>query len=175
MPFHCEILESHRLVYVIGDGVVTFDDFLRHFQDLADDARYRTPMLKLVRYLSPNVVDLSYSEAKAIPRRKKQYDDRFKGERCAVVAISDLDFGTARVSEGYTDESGVELSAFRSAAAALAWLNIDQNDDEFRCWFDAIEDKIVAGTLFEPADDHQDQPASDSPIVTEPELRHIEK
>lgn len=120
---------------------------MAHFEALAGDSRYQAPMVKLVRYLSPNVVNLNATETRTLARRKSNFQEKFAGERCAVVALSDLDFGIARSHEGYKDNDGIEFYAFRNVPAALQWLQIDPTDEVFATWFEEIEHRIQTGRI----------------------------
>jgi len=69
-------------------------------------------------------------ESEIFATKKTSLNEVFSGEKCAIVATKDINFGTARVHNALMDRSGIEISVFRDLTQALAWLEIEPDDDE---------------------------------------------
>ncbi|WP_221029153.1 hypothetical protein [Actomonas aquatica] len=144
MPFVCEFYAPAKLVYTIGYGTITFLELCQHFEELSQDSRYDRPMNKIVRYAHNQVVQLSLEESRSLPAVKKRYHRYFVGERSAMIAPTDLEFGLARMHMSYTDEAGVETRPVRTLTEALAWLELDPSaDSALAAWLEDVETRVV--------------------------------
>ena len=47
LPLKYEIIQSKKLVYVIGTGAVTFYELMHHIEVLGQDPKYKAPMKNL--------------------------------------------------------------------------------------------------------------------------------
>lgn len=130
MPVKYKIFESRKLVYAVGVGEVTYDDLMRHFDELAADSKYISPMKKLVDYRKSTLSSLSLEESKKITKKKVQLVEKFKNEKCAFVATSELDFGMTRFHETHIDGSSITTNVFHTIEDALSWLEVDITVDE---------------------------------------------
>jgi hypothetical protein len=61
----------------------------------------------------------------------------FQGERCAICAPSNLQYGMSRTHEMLTRRFGIKTMVFREFQEALAWLDIDllEGESAFRSAF----------------------------------------
>ena len=131
MSLRYKIIESKKFVYVTGVGEITNADLFNHLDELSKDARYITPMKKLVDYrqatpMGPPQKDI-YSFANEMTRLK----DVFVGEKCAIVVNDDLSFGTSRVYMAVSEaQEMIQTNVFRDINAALHWLDIQFDDTE---------------------------------------------
>lgn len=132
MPLKYEVVESKKLVYVIGTGVVTFYELMHHIEKLGQDRRYKAPMKKLVDYRQIQYLDLSMHEQKALAQKKVEFNALYAGEKCAIVAPTDVGFGIARIHGALVDDSIIETMVFRDINGALAWLGIELDDDNLK-------------------------------------------
>jgi len=130
MPVKYNIIESKKLVYAIGSGHVTLSDLMGHMDELSHDPNYKAPMKKLVDYRQVNHLDLSMEASEIFAAKKAELKEVFHKEKCAIVATKDINFGTARVHNALIDSSGIETAVFRDLEKALAWLEIELDDDE---------------------------------------------
>ena len=72
MPLIYEIIESKKLVYVIGTGAVTFYELMHHIEELCLDPKYKAPMKKLIDYRQIKYLDLSMQEQEVFAQKKKR-------------------------------------------------------------------------------------------------------
>jgi hypothetical protein len=130
MPVRYKIIESKKLVYALGSDTVTLSDLMSHMDELSHDPNYKAPMKKLVDYRQITHLDLSMEESELFAIKKAELKETFHKEKCAIVATKDINYGTARVHNALIDSSGIETAVFRDLNKALAWLEIELNDDE---------------------------------------------
>lgn len=125
MAIEYEIIEEKHLVIAKGTGVVTGDDVINHLNTLAADARYVAPMKKLVDYRAIESMKQSHGQILMISQKKQTLEDRFAGERCALVAPKDLTFGIARMHQSFINTPALDIEVFRRIEDALAWLDVE--------------------------------------------------
>jgi len=133
MPLEYRIEKGKKLVYVTGNGVITFSELMDHIEELSRASEYQSPMKKLVDYRTVTRIELSSSQSKAFAAKKGGFKNIFAGETCALVAPSDVVFGTARVHDtlfGF-EEADIEMTVFRDLAEALTWLGLDPLDESY--------------------------------------------
>ena len=130
MPIKYKIFQNRKLVYALGIGEVTYDDLLLHIEELAADPKYISPMKKLVDYRNSSLSSLSTENSIKITKKKAQLSETFKNEHCAFVTNSDLDFGMTRFHGAHIDGSGITTNFFRNFEDALAWLEVDLDENE---------------------------------------------
>lgn len=130
MPIKYKIFQNRNLVYALGIGEITYDDLLRHIEELSTDPKYVSPMKKIVDYRNSTLVKLKTEESIRITNKKNKLIETFKNEKCAFVTNSDLDFGMTRMHGTHIDSTGITTQVFRSFEDALAWLEVDLEDNE---------------------------------------------
>jgi len=132
MALKYKIIKSKKIVYVIGNGVITFSELIRHIDELAQNPDYKAPMKKLVDYRNIESLDLSMSESEIFAQRKAELDDIFSGEKCAIVDTFDSSFGMARVHDTLIGlkNPNIDTMVFRDFIKAQEWLGIKLDDDE---------------------------------------------
>jgi hypothetical protein len=130
MPLKYKILDDEKLVYVIGAETITFDELLDHLDDLSKDPQYKAPMKKLVDYRNIEKIGVSMAESRTFFKKKASLDKVFSGEKCAIVAIQDFDFGMSRAHTAYIEGADIETVVFRDIQSALSWLNVKLNEDD---------------------------------------------
>ncbi|MBU0991802.1 MAG: hypothetical protein KJ737_04840 [Proteobacteria bacterium] len=124
MSIEYDILIDKKLILAVGSGVVTGSDVTKHLEALAADARYTSPMKKLVDYRMIDSIRILPEEAYSIAQKKKDYAHIFFGERCAFVSPRDLAFGTSRVHQALVDGADINTEVFRSIDDAMDWLGV---------------------------------------------------
>jgi len=130
MPVRYKIIASKKLVYALGSGHVTLSDLMSHMNELSHDPNYKAPMKKLVDYRQVNHLDLSMEDSESFAAKKAELKEEFHKEKCAIVATKDINFGTARVHNALIESLGIETAVFRDLKKALAWLEIELDDNE---------------------------------------------
>jgi hypothetical protein len=128
MCIKCSVIPSKSLVYVRYMGVITYGQRIAHLNQLSQDPMYQAPMKKLVDLRKCRQYKLSAREEECFASRKADMDDRFSGERCAVCAPRDLEYGMSRMHELLTSESSIETMVFRNIEKATAWLRLKPED-----------------------------------------------
>jgi hypothetical protein len=130
MPIKYKIFQDRKLIYARGIGKIAYDDLLLHFEKLAADPKYISPMKKLVDYRTSTLSTLSTKESIKVTEKKAQLIETFKNEKCAFLTKSDLDFGMTRFHEAHIDDSSIMTYSFRNIEDALAWLEVDLEENE---------------------------------------------
>ena len=130
MALRYEINEDIKLVYAIGNGIVSFSELMNHMEVLSKDPRYQAPMRKLVDYRDIESIEISMDESEIFAKKKASLDRVFAGEKCAVVSPSDIGFGMARVHDSLLDneDPNIDFAVFRKFEDALNWLGIKLDD-----------------------------------------------
>ena len=113
------------LVWVKISDTVTFAQMVAYLESLSADARYRSPMNKLVDFRKCRDYALTREEAEKFARLNRELSSVFTNEKCAMVAPGDLEYGMSRVHEMYTTGSGLDIAVFRQLKDALTWLGIE--------------------------------------------------
>lgn len=131
MPLKYRIIEDRKLVYVTGEGDITFPELMSHIEELARDPGYKAPMKKLVDYRNATLNEISMKESDIFTQRKASLCDVFAGEQCAIVAPRDADFGMSRSHNAKIERSNVNTSVFRNLDDALKWLDVKLDPAEF--------------------------------------------
>jgi hypothetical protein len=132
MALKYKIINSKKIVYVIGNGVITFSELIQHIDELAQDPAYTAPMKKLVDYRDIESLNLSMNESEIFAQRKAELDEIFSEEKCAIVTTIDSSFGVARVHDtliGFKNPN-IDTMVFRDFIKAQQWLGIALDDDE---------------------------------------------
>ena len=130
MPFKYEIIESKKLLYAKAIGKVTFSELMNHLDELCQDSKYKAPMKKLIDYRQVKKMDISMNEQERFVEKKASLKELFFGEKCAIVAPTDFGFALARVHGALSERSNIDTSIFRYFNEALAWLDVELDDDE---------------------------------------------
>lgn len=128
MSLQYTIIESEKLVYVIGEGEITLDELLNHLEELSRDPGYVPPMKKLVDYRKAQTMGPKKEEIDYFTGRMASYKEVFQGEKCAIVVNNELDFGISRVYSAKIEASGLETNVFRDIGKALRWLGVDLDE-----------------------------------------------
>jgi hypothetical protein len=132
MALKYKIIKSKKIVYVTGNGVITFSELIQHINELAQDPDYKAPMKKLVDYRNIERLDLSMSESELFAQRKAELDEIFSEEKCAIVTDVDSSFGVARVHDTLISfkNPNIVTMVFRDFIKAQEWLGIELDDDD---------------------------------------------
>lgn len=128
MPVVYQIIASQKLVYAKLIGTVDADTIAQHFQKLSQDDRYISPMKKLVDFQFCDNFQISTDEEQKLASLKEVFADKFQNERCAIVAPSNLIYGTKRAFQEQSFNSVIETMVFRNINDAAAWLQIDLSE-----------------------------------------------
>lgn len=130
MPIRYKIIESKKLVYAVGSGLLTLPDLLGHLDDLAADPQYKAPMNKIVDYRKATIKKLTMNEADIFTYKKARLKKLFLGEKCAIVTNTDVDFGMSRVHGTKIEKADIDTMTFRDINKALDWLDVQIDDNE---------------------------------------------
>jgi len=130
MPLRYKIIESKKIVYVIGEGNITLDDLSNHIEELSKDPKYIAPMKKLIDYRQAVPMGPYSEELDNFINRILKFKDIFRGEICAVVVNDDLSFGITRVFASKMEPLNFQTNVFRDFNEALKWLQIQLDDNE---------------------------------------------
>ncbi|MEW6519859.1 MAG: hypothetical protein AB1461_10645 [Thermodesulfobacteriota bacterium] len=127
MPVVYQIIDRLKLVYARLIGTVDADALARHFKELYQDERYITPMKKLVDCRLCDDYRVTTAEEQKLASLKEVFANKFKNERCAIVAPSNLLYGSNRAFQEQSFDSAIQTMVFRNINDATAWLQIDIN------------------------------------------------
>ena len=130
MSVEYQIISSLRLVYVEMRQALSIKELFSHLEDLAADEQYISPMKKIVDFTNLKDAPMPTFSIADFARLNAFYENELRGEHCVFVTPSNFRFGMARLFEGYMGDSDVEVAVVRSLEAALALLDI--KEEEFR-------------------------------------------
>lgn len=130
MSFRYKIFHDRKLVYVTATRKPTFDEQLQHFDLLAREPGYVSPMKKLVDLRKTGQIGLSNLEITRMVEKLAAYKEKFKDEQTAVVVSNDLDFGLSRMFSANMEPYGMDLNVFRTIEAALRCLDVKLDESE---------------------------------------------
>ena len=89
---------------------------------LQNDIRKASLSYMLFNFTDTDLMDISYSEVIQLADKKYCFEGVLEGFKIAIVAPTDLVFGTARVWESYMQESVVDTAVFRFLHDARSWV-----------------------------------------------------
>ena len=130
MPVDYKIIESRKLVYARLIGTVDASALAQHFKDLSQDDRYISPMKKLVDCRSCDDYRLSTEDEKKLASLKEVFADKFHNERCAIVAPTNLLYGSNRAFQEQSFDSVIQTMVFRNINDAITWHQLDISEDD---------------------------------------------
>ncbi|MBU4263557.1 MAG: hypothetical protein KKC76_17000 [Proteobacteria bacterium] len=122
-----QFIDRLQLVYTRLIGTVDANALARHFKELSQDERYVSPMKKLVDCRLCDDYQVSTAEEQKLASLKEVFADKFINERCAIVAPSNLLYGSNRAFQEQSFDSAIETMVFKNINDAIAWLQIDIN------------------------------------------------
>lgn len=125
MPVVYSIIASQKLVYARLTGTVDAAALARHFKELSQDDRYIAPMKKLVDCRFCGDYQVSTAEEQKLASLKEIFAEKFQNERCAIVAPSNLLYGSNRAFQEQSFDSAITTMVFRNMNDAITWLQID--------------------------------------------------
>ena len=130
MSLKYKIIEDCKLVYVVGDDSLNFDELMNHIGELSQDTKYNSPMLKLVDYRNLKKYGLTTDESEIFSIKKASLAERFLHEKCAFIVPSDLGYGMVRHHQAFINEDKIETEIFRELEDAKEWLGINVTNEE---------------------------------------------
>lgn len=130
MSLNYQIFSDIKLVYLTGEGIITFNDLMHYIEELSHDPLYIKPMKKIADYRKAQDVILSSNQSLVFTERKAALRNVFAGEKCAIIAPNDTLYGTARVHDASIaiQEPGIQTSVFRDINEAIQWLQISLDE-----------------------------------------------
>ena len=69
-------------------------------------------------------------EQERFAQKKAASRDFFSGEKCAIVAPTDLGFALARIHVSLGERAGIDTKAFKDYNEALIWLGVELDDEK---------------------------------------------
>lgn len=118
MPAGFQIDAERGLIVSQASGVVTEDDLREHQTKLRQDPDFDPGYDQLWDFRDVTEISVS-SEAIRDLARARSFDP---GARRALVAVSDVGFGVARMFAALHDDAPEEVQVFRSVEEARDWL-----------------------------------------------------
>jgi len=120
-----KIIENQKLVYARLIGTVDASALDQHFRDLSQDDRYISPMKKLVDCRSCDDYRVSTADEQKLASLKEVFADKFHHERCAIVAPTNLLYGSNRAFQEQSFDSVIQTMVFKNINDAIIWLQLD--------------------------------------------------
>ena len=128
MSLKYKIIKEQKLVYVVGEGTLTYEDLVDHLTELSGNPAYIPPMLKLIDYRNLSHITLTSKQSEKLAELKYFYRNQFDKEKSALVVSSDLVFGIGRQHQAYMYDSKMEVEIFKDFEKAKEWLGIQINE-----------------------------------------------
>lgn len=124
MPIYFKVFEEHKLVVLLPTGITSDEDFVSFYTRFSKDDRISPEYALLVdttREEGSPGVDAIRKVAAAGQQIKRE---RREPSKIAIIAPSDLTFGTTRWYQSNAETSEGKHRVFRKAQAAVDWLGI---------------------------------------------------
>jgi hypothetical protein len=134
MPYTRTLVDGGKGLLKTGVGVVTGEEVLavsRHDADNEDEIR--NLIYGMVDFSATTSLKLTSSHMRQVAEANRRLALIDPGRRgiVAIVAPSDMSFGTARVWHTLSEDFGWKRDIFRDRASAMAWLRatVPSGDD----------------------------------------------
>mgnify|MGYP006312243513 CR=1 FL=1 len=103
---------------------MTDKELIDHGSRIVRDETIVAPIYELVHSSEVQDMQLTPASLEYIGRNLRAYPDKFRNQKVAVVASSDVMFGMARMYAmlGETQALGNTIKTFRDEASAMEWL-----------------------------------------------------
>ena len=121
MPVTYSIDSARGLIRTTCSGPVTPKEVIEHFRTLRQDP-LRTRELDVLLNVSEAEVPPESSDLGRVVAELRAQEGELSFRLCAIVAPSDLWFGTMRMFEVFASKYFRAIRVFRNLAAAEAWL-----------------------------------------------------
>jgi len=119
VPIHYAIRPSGTIETTCA-GDVTFDEVMRHFEELADSDL--PPHLDVLLDLTGMTSVPETSQIRVVADRIERMLPKTRWARCAVAVKSDLFYGISRMFAVYAEQAFEEVQVFRDRSEAERWL-----------------------------------------------------
>jgi hypothetical protein len=123
MEFTFEFGGAPQDLTITASGVADVDGYLRMYEGLVDDPRFRSDMLILVEQSELDLSQCSSEAIEQIALSLAERDWRFPPRAVAIVASTRESFEGARMGIAFLGGSQSHRRLFTSRAEALAWLD----------------------------------------------------
>jgi hypothetical protein len=129
MPVRYSCHSGSHFLHTVFSGVVTDEDLKQQADAVASDPEIQPPIRELVDLAGVTEDKISPESLRYIAAVDARNPGRFKGQKTAVVAPTDLLFGRACIFLSFSDSAKTPavVRVFRSENEARAWLSVAEN------------------------------------------------
>ena len=124
------IIPSVSLAYTHYKGARTYAQRVEYSHTSRRDPKYPAQIKKLSEMRQCRHYSMLPEEENFVSR-KMDSSGRFAGERCAVCAPQKLQYGMSRMHATFMSASSIKTMVFRNFDAALEWLGLQPQYQEF--------------------------------------------
>jgi len=122
--------EEHNIIYTRFFGLVIDKDLKDQAETVAADPRIKPGARELVDLADVEEVQGSSNSLETNIRIDRAHSEKLAGMRTAIVAVTDLMFGFARMYQTLAELQGSPLTVevFRTAGEAREWLGLHEDE-----------------------------------------------
>ena len=115
-----------KFIRCLVTGELTFDDFVRSFQEIVTHPEFRPGMDVLWDFHGASMARMDQAMLRRIASHLREREHLRRGARVAVVVTGDADYGIIRMYEAIADTPAETFRIFRTLAEAERWLRADR-------------------------------------------------
>jgi hypothetical protein len=113
------------LVTITMSGKVTYEGLIQAIRGMLDDPKFRKGANNLWDFRNADSDHLTNSDIQGLAAFIEKYKERRgEGYKVAFVVAHDVNFGLARVYEGYAGRLPFKVMVYRSMEEALSWIRM---------------------------------------------------
>ncbi len=120
MPSSYEIDPALELVRSRAWGLLTEEESIVHYRELANDPAFRPTYRQTCDLRNVDTMDLSAAALRGLARTSVFAP----GVKRAFIAEEDAHFGLSRMLQAFFEFEGTEIGVFRTMEEAEQWLNL---------------------------------------------------
>lgn len=129
MPVFYQINKDDGLVKVIAKGKLTDSEILNNSHQLFSDKNFDIGFDQLIDLRNVGSLSVTTKGIKQLIAHERQRMGGKCGGKKAIVATSDISFGTARVYQTLSFDKTFTIEVFRKHEKAIKWLGLPYRED----------------------------------------------
>lgn len=122
MTLHINQTEDGQFIELIGTGTVCVEDVIEAIQQVYSGPNFKSLRYQLVDYTTVEKYEGNLAGSRQLVELDKKAIKTNSTMRIAIVAPTDIIFGSARYWEIHLADSALKTHVFRDRQSAVAWL-----------------------------------------------------
>ena len=124
MPIRYRIDRERQLVFTHVEGVIGDEDVLGYAREFPNDPHFEAGYGGLVDATGLERVEVTPEGVRGVAHLTERLEKVFAGAKVAIVAVTDVAFGMARMYQGVRGDVPYEIRVFRDLGEARRWLGL---------------------------------------------------